>query len=219
MGLCTVAAFCKCVDGTWEDLLALEEEVGGASGDAAVLLKLWRASGSLAAARIRRFANVSSLEVGVAHTIVGRKRTSKATELASHCDVSRTELGASAVSASRPLRKLRRSRLLVGDPKGREKREQAQRIEWLPHLLDSDRVANLPIVAVVAQANGPSSVFAAVGQGRRISTIDRRVLDGHNAARYYMMVGGRPWARGLHDVLDYMQCLAMSGEPRSSIVT
>ena len=148
----------KCVVGSWEDLKALEEESGGASGDATALLKPWRVSRPFAFAHTRRLANASPFDVGVARTLAKRNNPAMAAEPATHADSHATELGAIAAPARQPHRKLRRSRLLEGDPNARAKREASQREIWLPKLHALIHATGLPFVHIASHSQSPSAV-------------------------------------------------------------
>ena len=132
-------------------------------------------------------------------------------------DASSHELGGFDPLVRLPPTKLRRSRLLEGDPQARAKRERLLREQWLPQLLELVGAAQLSITIVASTSQNPTSVYAAIGQGRRASTIRRRVLGWRKCARYFMILSGRQWPRGLHDVLELLHCLATSDAPKYAL--
>ena len=98
-----------------------------------------------------------------------------------------------------------------------EKAETSRRYHWLSQLRELVVAADLPIVAHSAASSSPAAVLAVIGQGRRVSTIIRRVLDWRKAARFHMLTFNKLWPRGVHDVVDYLMALAASGAGRSAL--
>ena len=164
MHLLPVSASRKSIHGDWEEFVALATEFGGVEGDASLLHRLWAASGPLSASCLRRIANATPLDIGVAQTLARRKRQAVALQLAAPTDSSFTELGASGLPARLPPTKLKRPRLLEGDPQARAKREKALREEWIPQLLELVTAAQLPMIAVASASSNPTLVCAAIGQ-------------------------------------------------------
>ena len=149
-----------------------------------MLLRLWALCEPIAAREHRRVGNTSTMDVTVAVVLAKRKREACAST--EHSNGQHVELGACVGIVSRhPPAKLKRSRLLEGDPRAREKRETAAREHWLVELRGLVEAARLPIVAVAAAASDPAGVMAAVGQGRWASTLRQRVLDWRSAACFF----------------------------------
>ena len=104
--------------------------------------------------------------------------------------------------------KLRRSLALAGDPAARRKAEDSERHRWAHELAALIEEASLPLAVIAGETQNRESVMLRAAQGRRASTLRRRVRDWRKARRFFQLTLGRPWPTNEAAVLDYVEVCA-----------
>ena len=213
-GLDTALVFHAALDGSVEDTSDLVRDCGGTDEDVPLLLQLWEMAERPAGRGLRSIAHTPVVARAVSQTLAARKR--EFAEACAHTDATATDQPLHSCHASLPV-SLKRSRALEGDPQARQKAEDARRQHWILQLRELVHASKLPVVELAAASSSPTAVLAVIGQGKRASTLRRRILDWRKAARFFMLTFNMVWPRGVHDVVDYLATLAASGVGRSAI--
>ena len=194
--LTSVSVFRACMaEGTAEEARATMVEAGGDDSDTPLLQEMWVLAAAGAASEVRRVANVPVVRVSVHAALSAKKRKSTHGPAGGdrlHTDHASSHLRPSALGFPT----LRRSRALEGDPKAREKAENAKRQHWINELRSIVLTSDMPIVQIARTHHDPSVILSGIGQGRRAATIRRRVLDWKRAGRFFLHAPRHCMAKG-----------------------
>ena len=183
--------FHSCVGGNLEELAELAVEMGGGRAEAPLLLELWELCTRPAARAVATVAGTSMIDVSVHAAVNARKRESlgNVTHIERVACDPRPQGGIPMTTVPA----VKRSRALEGHPKARELAEEARRAKWVEALCDIMRASPMPRPTSTTGDADFDFIFSSAGQGRRASTIRRRVLDWRLAARYFSMTFGCTW--------------------------
>ncbi len=200
--------------------LALDVTDGSVVGAGPALLKLGQLARPLATSARNRLARTST-PLAVVHASVwlrGAKRAFEATRF--------EEAAAAVAPPLRPLAKgapaswpskLHRSLDLAGDPAGRRRAEDTERTRWATELASLVKEAVLPLAALAAQGERGEAALLRAAQGRRASTIRRRVRDWWKARRFFLASTGKAFPTNAAQVLDYIEACAEDRAARHAI--
>lgn len=172
------------------------------------LVKLWDACAEPAARRVRQFASASITEGEVRACIREKDRLSQRARASARAG-SMLERITPPPPGTRQLGKwpsrLRRDMALAGNERAREEAEAKDRERWRTALADIILEAGLPLAQMAEGAASPASFLRQAAQGRRATTLRKRVRDWRRARAYFLRALGRPWPLQVWEILEYVE--------------
>ena len=107
--------------------------------------------------------------------------------------------------------RLRRDLAVAGDERAREIAEEKERRRWLDELSEIIKEAGLPLAVLAERSPNAEAILRRCAQGRRATTLRKRVRDWRKARSYFLRALGTPWPADAADVLEYIE--ARASEP------
>ena len=106
---------------------------------------------------------------------------------------------------------------LAGDGSARRKAEDTERKRWAKELASIIEEARLPLVQVAEGLRSKEAALLRAAQGRRASTLRRRVRDWRKARRFFLLTLGRAWPDGAAAALEYIKVCAEGPSGKSMV--